>query len=45
MQFDRRRFVTLVGAPAWPLARGQQSDRIPRLGVLLGFDDPSITAF
>src|SRR5262245_60749333 len=44
----RREFMTLLGgAAAWPVGAGaqQQPDRIPRLGVFLGFDDPSITAF
>ena len=51
MQFDqvkRREIITLLGGATvgWPLAAlGQQSDRIPRLGVLLGYDDPAMTAF
>jgi ABC-type uncharacterized transport system substrate-binding protein len=47
MQFDqlkRREFITLLGgAVAWPLsARGQQSDRVRRIGVLHtpAADDP-----
>jgi hypothetical protein len=33
----RRQSITLLaGAPAWPLARAQQSDKERRIGVLMG---------
>jgi putative ABC transport system substrate-binding protein len=45
----RREVLTLIGGLAavaeWPRsARAQQVDHFPRLGVLLGYDDPAIKA-
>jgi hypothetical protein len=44
----RRAFITLVGGAAvWPLvARAQQSNRVPRIGVVgaLAEDDPETVA-
>jgi putative ABC transport system substrate-binding protein len=39
----RREFITVIGGAAvWPLAaRGQQSERERRIGVLAAADDPS----
>jgi putative ABC transport system substrate-binding protein len=43
----RREFITLLGAAGWPLgARAQQSDRMRRISVLMGYaeTDPSAQA-
>jgi putative tryptophan/tyrosine transport system substrate-binding protein len=44
---NRRAFISLLAAAAWPLAaRAQQSERVRRIGVLMGYtdDDPEAKA-
>ena len=44
---QRRHFLSVLGgAAAWPLSvRAKESDRIRRIGMLAGFNDPDIKAF
>jgi putative ABC transport system substrate-binding protein len=44
---QRREFIKLAtGAVTWPIsARAEQLDRVRRLGMLVGFDDPDLKVF